>query len=68
MHLSPRQLQILERIAEGKKRTVIAAELGLSLGTVNDYTDRLFKRLDCHTGAEALAKYLRLKHSQLQLF
>ena len=68
MTISPRQEQLLRLIAAGKKRTDIAQEMQISMGTVNDYADRLFKRLDAHTGAEALFKYLQKKNSQLTLF
>lgn len=66
--LSPRQMQILAGIAGGKKRTVIASELGISFHTVNDYTKRMYRRLGCHSDAEAMAKYFALAHPTLPLF
>ena len=67
MTLSPQQLRILQRLANGEKRAVIASEMNLALGTVNDYIDRIYKRLDAHTPAQALSTYLRLRGQQPDL-
>lgn len=68
MNLSPQQKRILEGIAAGKKRETIAAEMGLSVHTVNDYVKRIYNRLDCHTGAEALSKYILQREPELNLW
>ena len=58
--LSNRQRAVLDGIAQGKKRSAIAADLGLSLSAVNRHAEKIFQRLACHTGAAAVAKFLRL--------
>jgi LuxR family transcriptional regulator, maltose regulon positive regulatory protein len=46
MPLSPRESEILALIAKGYTTPQIAAELGLTVGTVNVYTGRLYVKLD----------------------
>jgi DNA-binding NarL/FixJ family response regulator len=46
--LTPRQREILQLIAEGKANKVIAAELGLSVKTVEAHRAQLMDRLDIH--------------------
>lgn len=68
VNLSPQQKKILEGIAAGKKRATIAVEMDISVHTVNDYVKRIYARLDCHTGAEAFAKYLLAREPELNLW
>ena len=46
--LTPRQREILQLIAEGKANKVIAADLGLSVKTVEAHRAQLMDRLDIH--------------------
>ena len=46
--LTPRQREILQLIAEGKANQVIAADLGLSVKTVEAHRAQLMDRLDIH--------------------
>jgi DNA-binding NarL/FixJ family response regulator len=46
--LTPRQREILQLIAEGKANKVIAADLGLSIKTVEAHRAQLMDRLDIH--------------------
>ena len=46
--LTPRQREILQHIAEGKANKVIAADLGLSVKTVEAHRAQLMDRLDIH--------------------
>lgn len=62
-----RQLEILERMAQGEKREAIASDLGISMGTMNQYCSRLYLRLAVHTPAQALFKFLRLRNPELSL-
>jgi two-component system NarL family response regulator len=43
--MSPRERQILARIAAGKRSKDIAAELGISLRTVNTHRENIAKKL-----------------------
>jgi two-component system, NarL family, nitrate/nitrite response regulator NarL len=46
--LSPRESEVLQRIAEGRASKQIAADLGLSIKTVEKHRQRLMKKLDLH--------------------
>jgi len=45
LSLSPRELQLIQHIFEGKKLTAIAHDMGLSLGTVKTYCQRVHQKL-----------------------
>ena len=57
--LAPREIEVLERIARGQRVKEVAAELGLSSTTVQTYLRRIYEKLQVHSQAEAVAKYLR---------
>ena len=63
-----RQREILQRLANGEKRSAIAADLEISIDTLNSYVKRLYARLGAHTAAQALNNFLRSKLSQPSLF
>jgi two-component system, NarL family, response regulator NreC len=50
--LTPRQLDVLRLIAEGKRMKEIAAELNLSVRTVEDHKAQLFRTLGVETVAD----------------
>jgi DNA-binding NarL/FixJ family response regulator len=50
--LTPRQLDILRLIAEGKRMKEIAAELGLSVRTIEDHKAQLLRMLGVDSTAE----------------
>ncbi|MBL8251194.1 MAG: response regulator transcription factor [Candidatus Competibacter sp.] len=54
--LSPREREVLERVAEGQYNKVIAAELGISLSTVEIHRKRVMEKLK----AESLSDLIRL--------
>ena len=54
--LSPREREVLERVAEGQYNKVIAAELGISLSTVEIHRKRVMEKLQ----AESLSDLIRL--------
>ncbi len=66
--LTPRQLEVLERVANGEKRDSIAASLKIHRGTVDSHLMSIFHRLDAHSAPEALAKYFRLRQPKFNLF
>jgi DNA-binding NarL/FixJ family response regulator len=57
--LSVREAQVLDRISRGKRVKEIAAELGVSVTTVQTYLRRIYEKLQVNSQAEAVAKYFR---------
>jgi len=57
--LTPREADVLERIAEGRSNPEIAAELFLTVPTVKSYVNQVFTKLGVRTRAEAVALVLR---------
>ena len=55
--LSPRQMEILEKILDGKSRKEIAAELHLSENTVKTHTGTLYRALEVSSRDEIYAKF-----------
>ncbi len=56
VHLSSRETEVLQLIAEGKANKQIAAELGISVKTVEKHRDHLMQKLDIHDTA-GLTRY-----------
>jgi PAS domain S-box-containing protein len=54
-HLSPRQVEVLRLLEQGRSTKQIAAELHLSTATVKNHIRRLFRALGVHTRLEAVA-------------
>ena len=54
--LSPREREVLERVADGQYNKVIAAELNISLSTVEIHRKRVMEKLQ----AESLTDLIRL--------
>ena len=61
--LTPRQLDVMDLIAEGKSNLEIGEELGLTSGTVKMHLTRIYKSLGAKSRTDALAKYNRLRRS-----
>lgn len=61
--LTPRQLDVMDLIAEGKSNQEIGEELGLTSGTVKMHLTRIYKSLGAKSRTDALAKYNRLRRS-----
>ncbi len=57
-HLSPRERQIVERLATGYAYKEIAGSLGLSIETVRTHLKRVYRKLRVPSGAAAVAKTL----------
>ncbi len=55
-HLTPREMEVLQRIAEGDANKQIAAALGISVKTVEKHRDHLMQKLDIHDTA-SLTRY-----------
>ena len=54
--LSPREVEVLQLIGEGETNKQIAAELGISIKTVEKHRDHLMQKLDIHDTA-GLTRY-----------
>ncbi|MEM6884146.1 MAG: response regulator transcription factor [Verrucomicrobiota bacterium] len=57
--LSDREQQVLEQLAMGHVKKEIADHLGLSLHTINRYTENLYKKLQVSNVAAAVATAIR---------
>ncbi len=56
--LSPREQEVLSRLASGYLYKEIAASLGISYDTVHTYIRRIYEKLQVHSRTEAVAKHL----------
>jgi DNA-binding CsgD family transcriptional regulator len=61
LHISPREHEVLQLVAEGYSNTMIASRLHLSDNTVKGYVEALLTRLNARNRAEAVATASRLK-------
>ncbi|MDP3069958.1 MAG: response regulator transcription factor [Opitutaceae bacterium] len=57
--LTPRERQIVEGMADGLSNKQIAARLGLSPHTTEDYTRNIYEKLHVNTRSGAVAKAMR---------
>ena len=57
--LSPAELKVLRLLAEGKRAQEVASSLGVSLTTVRNHIQHLFRKLKVHTQGEAISLALR---------
>ncbi|MBY5163188.1 FHA domain-containing protein [Salsipaludibacter albus] len=58
--LSPRKMDVVRLLAEGLTNAEIADRLGLAELTIKSYTDELYRELDVHSRAAAVAEAIRL--------
>ncbi len=54
--LTPREMEVLQQVAEGAANKQVAAELGISIKTVEKHRDNLMRKLDIHDTA-SLTRY-----------
>jgi DNA-binding CsgD family transcriptional regulator len=54
--LTPRQVELLRRLARGHTNRRLARDLGLSEATVRKHLENIYARLDVHSRTEALAR------------
>lgn len=57
--LSSREMEVLQALSRGHTYKQIAADLGISLGTVRTYIQRIYEKLHVHSHAEAVMKFAR---------
>ncbi len=53
-NLSPKELEILKKLSNGKGYKVIADELGVSYFTVNNHIKKIYEKLQVHSLGEAI--------------
>lgn len=58
IHLSKRETEVLDLLAEGLRNKEIADRLGLSVETVRDYLKHIYAKLGVSSRTEAALKYL----------
>ena len=58
--LAPRERQVLELLAQGHLYKEIADQLQLSVTTVNCYIRSIYEKLQVHSRAQAVAKFLQV--------
>jgi DNA-binding CsgD family transcriptional regulator len=54
--LTPREREVMELVAEGKRNSEIAEELWISSGTVRKHLENVYAKLDVCSRTAALAK------------
>ena len=59
--ITPRQAEILRRLAAGASKAAIASEIGVSINTVSAHVRRLYVRLRVHTAAQAVMRGVELQ-------
>jgi DNA-binding NarL/FixJ family response regulator len=57
--LSERELEVLQVLSKGHTYKQIATDLGISLGTVRTYIQRIYEKLHVHSHAEAVMKFAK---------
>lgn len=58
-HLSPRERQTLQLVAEGKTTKEVATALGISVKTAETYRNRIMEKLDLHITADLVRYAIR---------
>ena len=59
IHLTPREIDVLEQLAQGLSYTVIAENLFLSPSTVRKHIENIYSKLQVHSKLEAVQKAKR---------
>jgi len=62
--LTPREIEVLTAMGQGASNKLIARQLGISLHTVKFYVEAVFRKLEAHSRAEAVAKGLRRQRAE----
>jgi DNA-binding NarL/FixJ family response regulator len=55
--LSAREIEVLEALSKGHTYKQISSDLGISIGTVRTYIQRIYEKLHVHSHTEAVAKF-----------
>jgi DNA-binding NarL/FixJ family response regulator len=57
--LTPRETEVLQRLAQGARYKEIADQLGISIETVKNHLRKIYEKLQVSSRTEATAKFLR---------
>ena len=57
-NLSPREVEVLEGLANGRLYKQLADQMNISIETVRTYIRRIYEKLHVNSRTEAVAKYL----------
>jgi DNA-binding NarL/FixJ family response regulator len=57
--LSPREVEVLQALAEGLSYKQIADQINVSIHTVRNYIRRVYEKLHVRSRTEAVVKYLK---------
>ena len=57
--LTPQELSLLQRLAEGQSYQAAGDGLGISVNTVRSYVRNVYEKLHVHSKSEAVSKALR---------
>lgn len=60
IHLSPRETQVLQGIADGNNREYLASQLGITRMTLYYYTNSIRRKLGANSTEEAVATAVAL--------
>jgi DNA-binding NarL/FixJ family response regulator len=58
-HLTPHEVRLLKLLVEGHNYKTAAAELGVTVSTINFHLQSVYQKLQVHSKTEAVAKALR---------
>ena len=58
-HLTPREIEVVRRIAQAKTNKIIAQELGITVGTLKGYLHHLMKKLGMSNRTEVATWIVR---------
>jgi DNA-binding NarL/FixJ family response regulator len=59
LSLSPREMELVQHIFDGKKMFAIAGDMGLAIGTVKTYTQRIHQKLHVSDQRELVLSVMR---------
>ena len=62
--LSPREFQVLERLATGERNQAIASALGISTNTVKVHLRHILAKLEVENRVQAAALFMRSAHTE----
>ena len=60
IRLSPREVQVMQLLAEGYTQDFSARQLGITRGTLRGYISSVHRKLDCDSTLSAVAKCVAL--------
>lgn len=64
MKFAPRELEVIQSVAQGRPNKSIGNALGLSEGTIKEYINRIFKKTGASNRTELAVAYLQGKYNE----